>query len=437
MEEIFCIYFSMKKFRIILLLLFCLSIQNCSPRGKVPPKALNGILDLRDWDFSEPSLESGTDPSAGSGVGLQGIEDQSLGSEAGLASEKGLSTAGETTSESSGKKQTGIVKLDGEWEFYWKEFPTVDEKGELQLPEDKRDYMDVPRPWNGKVLTRKTETGELIEETLGGEGYATYRLKILLSKRGKLAFRVPDQGTAYILYAYNKILSKSGSIGKTSEESKPSRNIKYISIVLPSDLDELTLIISISNFHISNGGFWQSTTMGKEDDILKNRESNLNLDIFVTGVLLIMGIYHLSLYTLRRDDRSPLYFGIFCLLITLRTLLTGEKYLHSILPILSFSISFSLEFITMYIGIPIFVEFLYSLYPEELNERIRNIIKQIQFILCLTILIFPPLYFSKTLPIVQVVLLLSILYTIYTLFKAMNNKRDGASIFLIGFLIFS
>jgi hypothetical protein len=299
-----------------------------------------------------------------SGVGLQGIGDQSSRGENAIDSEEGLGTAKTAPLGSNGKKGTGIVKLDGEWEFYWKEFPTVDEKGELHLPEDSRDFITVPSVWNGHIVKRTTETGEAIEEKLGGEGYATYRLKILLGKGGKLAFRIPNQGTAYTLYANNKVIGKLGSIGKTGHDSIPNLNIQYIFIDTPPDTEELNLILSISNFHHTEGGFWLSILIGSEEELRITKDSNLSLDLFVTGILFIMGIYHLSLYTLRRDDRSPLYFGIYCLLITLRTLLTGEKYLHNILPNLNYTFSLSFSFLTMYMGIPIFFEFLNSLYPK-------------------------------------------------------------------------
>ena len=65
-----------KPFDLFLLLLCFFLIGACSER-KAPPKAVKGVLDLRDWDFGS-SQDSGSD---------------------------------------------GIVKLDGEWEFYWEEFP--------------------------------------------------------------------------------------------------------------------------------------------------------------------------------------------------------------------------------------------------------------------------------------------------------------------------
>ena len=37
-------------------------LQSCAPAGKISPKAVKGVLDLREWDF-DPSTGSGTDGS--------------------------------------------------------------------------------------------------------------------------------------------------------------------------------------------------------------------------------------------------------------------------------------------------------------------------------------------------------------------------------------
>jgi hypothetical protein len=70
---------------------------SCSPPTKPMPKAVKGVLDLRDWDFD---------------------------------SSKTLSTSlGAIDTERNGD---GIVKLDGEWEFYWEEFLSLDEMEIIQ-----------------------------------------------------------------------------------------------------------------------------------------------------------------------------------------------------------------------------------------------------------------------------------------------------------------
>jgi hypothetical protein len=172
-------------------------LLTCSNSKQIPPKAVKGVLDLREWNF-DPASGSGTD---------------------------------------------GVIKLDGEWEFYWKEFPVGDA---LELPEEKKDYITVPSVWNGHILKRTTETGESIEEKLGGEGYATYRLKVLLGEEEQsLAFRLPHQGSAYTLIANNIIVQKSGAIGKIKENSFPSRETEYINFNAKDK--ELNLIVSISN----------------------------------------------------------------------------------------------------------------------------------------------------------------------------------------------
>ncbi|NBU98890.1 MAG: hypothetical protein EBS19_11885 [Spirochaetia bacterium] len=192
----------------------------------------------------------------------------------------------------------------------------------------------------------------------------------------------------------------------------------------------------MSNYQHTNGGMWSSFKVGRHESILKLRESNVSLELFIAGILFIMGIYHLSLFYLRREDRSPLYFGIFCLLIFLRTLLTGERYLHDIMDDLSFSVSNKLEYLTIYFGIPIFFEFLSSLYTNEVNQLMKKIIIFISLFFSSLVILFPSYYFTKTLLTMQIVLLFAIINGIYYLKKAMSAKRKGAKIFLIGFFIF-
>ena len=64
------------------------------------------------------------------------------------------------------------LKLDGEWEFYWKTFVDPDAFAKGQAP-DPTLFANVPGYWK-----------DYQHDTLdfGGEGYATYRLRIILPK---------------------------------------------------------------------------------------------------------------------------------------------------------------------------------------------------------------------------------------------------------------
>ena len=244
--------------------LYCLKLAiltffllTCSNSKQISPKAVKGVLDLREWNF-DPASGSGTD---------------------------------------------GVIKLDGEWEFFWQEFPVGDG---LELPEEKKNFITVPSVWNGHIVKRTTESGEVIEEKLGGEGYATYRLKVLLGEEQSLALRLHAQRTAYTLVANNIVVHKSGTIGKGREDSIPDRNVEYIN--LDNRDKELNLLVPISNFHNNLGGLWYPILLGNNKKIQNLHSNNLSIELFVTGILFIMGVYHLSLFYLRREDKSPLYF---------------------------------------------------------------------------------------------------------------------------------
>ena len=376
----------MKSVQLFSVIIVSFFLVGCSPKGQTPPKAIKGVLDLRDWDF-DPSKSSGTD---------------------------------------------GVINLDGEWEFYWKEFPVGES---LELPEDKRDFIQVPKAWNGHIVKRTTESGEVIEETLGGEGYATYRLKVLLKEDMDLGLRVPDEATSYELYLNNKILDKLGIIGTSKESSYPGIIIKYIKI--NTYTKNLEIYILISNFHSARSGLWKSIQLGLHGTILNLRVNNISKDLFISGILFIMGLYHFSLYYLRREDISPFYFGIFCMLIFIRTLIMGESYLNTLFPNLNLSWSYTIEYLTICLGIPVFIEFMYSLFPNEINKKIKFSILYICILLSINVISLSAFYFTKILIILQIIIILSILYGTYILYNAYINHREGTKIFLIGFFIFS
>ena len=352
-----------------------LFVLTCSNSRQIPPKAVKGVLDLSSWEVAKD----------------------------------------------------GILKLDGEWEFY--PFVLQDETGEL--PGERKHFIDVPKSWNGFIY--KDVNGETREMT--GVGYGTYRLKILTSLP-QVSLKSPTQGTAFLLFCGKEKKLESGMIGTTKVTSLPSRKIPN-PIICEISQGELILTLTISNFHNFTGGQWLSLLLGTPQEILEKRERALSLDLFLAGTLFIMGLYHISLYSLRREDRSAIFFGAFCLLISLRTLLTGENYLYNLFPGISYELGIKIEYLTMYLGIPIFNEYLSSLYPLEVNSFIRKFILWVCMPLSIFVILFSSFYFTSTLPAVQIVLLIAILSTIYILIRAIRNHRLGAKTFIFGFSFFS
>ena len=114
------------KYKSTLLIIIALFFSNFISIAQSQPLAEKGVLDLREWHFYE----------------------------------------------------NGLVDLDGEWEFYWKQLLTPADFKDDSLTSGKQ-YFNVPSLWNNKLL--KTEFDQV--EKINSFGYGTFRLKVQVPKQ--------------------------------------------------------------------------------------------------------------------------------------------------------------------------------------------------------------------------------------------------------------
>lgn len=194
-----------------------------------------------------------------------------------------------------------VVNLDGEWEFYPRKFFNPGEfKGV------KPGFIQVPGIWNDYQ-------GE-DAKPFGGYGYATYRVKVASPPGMSLSLLMPSVSTAYRLFVNGALVNRVGEAGTTRDNSKPSFRTQIIRLP-PAGSGTYELVFHVSNFSHRDGGIWNAVQIGSDADIENLRIKNLFGDFFLAGAIFIMGLYHVILYLLRRKDRSPLGFGLFCILI--------------------------------------------------------------------------------------------------------------------------
>lgn len=379
----------MKKFIFIifLLLAFC---QN--PHNQPAPKAKKGVLDLQKWDFSKD----------------------------------------------------GIVNLSGEWEFYWNEF-LCSKGGHFDYTQcsasfaERRRIIPVPAQWQ--------------KQGYPANGYATYRLQILLPEGSgyslqedpKLSIFIRGPGTAYEMYINGKLVSKNGKIGKSKEEMEPFYQHKTLEVPFTNHSSnnfnekftkQLEIIVYISNFHHINAGLWDKIKLGSTESINNLQKGKFAIDLLVFTSLFIMGLYHLGLFFNRKKETSPLYFGLFCLLLALRTISVSERIIMDTLTFLPFLAVHKIEYITFYYAIFVFYQFIYALFPTEASRLMYKIL----FIICIPasilVAVTPMSVYTHTLLFLELTVLVGIIYVLKVLIHAIVRKRLGAKLFIIGFIIF-
>ncbi|MFC6601867.1 7TM diverse intracellular signaling domain-containing protein [Ectobacillus funiculus] len=308
-----------------------------------------------------------------------------------------------------------VLSLKGEWEFYWQR---------LETPEHSHGnnsaMIEVPAVWADASYTGS--------QTLKNEGYGTYRLRIILSKQNKskpLSLYIPSIASAYKLWVNGKLAASNGVVG-TNKESMEAQSYSKV-VTFQTNTNEIELILQVSNFTQRKGGMWKSIQLGSDALIRQAREYSVLKDSFLASSLFVLGSFQLILYLFHRKNLLSLFLGCFCLLMTLRTLLVGDRLLIDWIPSISWEFSVKLEYLTSYIGCLLLFTFVTYLYPEESNRFIAKVFAAICIGFSLTTLL-TAIYFTKWIFLFQIFLVPILLYIIYIIIRAAIRKRIGALI---------
>lgn len=345
-----------------------------SSKAPQPPRAAQGMLDLRNWSFG----------------------------------------------------RDGVLSLEGEWEFYWQK---------LLAPEDFKSggaasltgFIRVPGTWNGYA-----PPGSGKGQKLPGEGYATYRL-VVHTNAGEpvLGLKILDFATSYRLWVNGELLSENGRVGTSKDETRPQSFPRLVSF--PNDAGTVEIVLQIANFTHRKGGIWTDIKMGTPGQLQALREKQAFSTLFLCGGLLIMAVYHLGLYLLRRKDRAPLFCALLCLFIAARASVTGEIFLLSYFPDLSWNAVYIVQYLGFYLALPAFLQFMRILYPDEMPAKLAAAAWAAGAASSLTVLIAPPRVYTWLMPFYEVYAVVLLLFVLGpVLIRAIARGREGAALFLPG-----
>lgn len=362
---------------IMVLIITWFDAQASVENDQKTPKAVNGVLDLRNWRFD-------TD---------------------------------------------GSVSLSGEWEFYWSRF--IIDQPNTTSDNTTPFYITVPGVWNGT---------EYRGQKLGGHGFASYRLSILLpeylfegdAEENHLAIKFTETLTAYEAYLDGKKLTSAGSPGKSADSSIP-RFFPHLVHFSPTT-GSAELVIQISNYDLNRGGLKTKFSLGTEQVLNKHWYRSIAEDFFLNGALLIIGLYHLLLFLLRRHDRTPLYFGLFCLLISIQTLVQGNFIITHIVPSIGWNTVNRLDYVSFYLAVPIFALYFNSIFPTRLRRSVLQTSSVISIATTGLVLVTPTTIFSYTTLPIQIFTLILTAYLLFHLIRALLSGSLEAKIFMAGFL---
>ncbi|MEQ6121540.1 response regulator [Reichenbachiella sp. MALMAid0571] len=337
--------------------------------GKEIPIAKKGILDLRGWNFSEQPA----------------------------------------------------INLEGEWEFYWKEYLSLED---IESRQESKVYRQFPKLWQNDSVG-----GNLITP----EGYATHRLKVILSSiTPELSISIPQLYSSYFLFINGDFVTSNGHVGVSKETSLPHWQPQTNDLRVTSDT--LDIILQIANFRHSKGGASKNLAIGTKDFLQSVNKRTQAFDLIMGSSLFFIGLFFMVLYWFGRHEKQILYFSLFSLFYSYRSIGSDTYTLHYLVPDIPWILTLRLEYITMYLSAVFFVFYSYHLYKAETSRLFVKVSLGLGVTLIIISLFFPPSVFTNFATPYSIYVLLSFIYLFYTYVLATAYHRIGSKLSLVSTL---
>lgn len=277
--------------------------------------------------------------------------------------------------ESGQLNRENVVPMNGQWSLH---------PGELLTPADFADGKRASSPLYITLGDRwdryKLPDGSL----LSSQNAATLRLRVLLPpdvrKRlgDALALRAAPRSRGIELWATDpsgRALIEPFQLGVVSRDRDAIRNSSRViisTLLLPtpgSDAQEIDLLIHLSSSQMPKRLAPVEIQLGTDTVIRRASQAANQIHLLLAGVTMVIGLYHLALYTMRRSELAPLYFGLFCLALTLRQyMLRGyldERLIGYTLREGIWDLQIRIELIGLYAAVPLFSAYLRALLPNS------------------------------------------------------------------------
>jgi len=319
-------------------------------------------------------------------------------------------------------KQDGKILLKGEWEFYWEK---------LYSPKDFKQediepiyFYDVPGYWNGLSIDN---------EDIGGDGYATFRLKIVHQEAKLLDLFIDEQMTAYKFWCDDTEIYNCGKVTDNKANTQPKEYPTIQAISLSNDTT--VLIFQIANFHHRVGGFFKSPELGHKKDIYLDWVSAIAFDLFLFGSIIMMSFYHFGIFFMRKEKSAAVFFGLFTLVLAIRTLFTGSQFITVMFPEINWAFKYRIEYLTVFFAPMLVVSFLYQIYKKDISKKVTQALFLISILYSFTV-ILPTNIFTRLLLPFQLIIVVGIIYYFTRLVKTVIRKRHGARILITSLLVF-
>ena len=223
--------------------------------------------------------------------------------------------------------------------------------------------------------------------------YGTHRVRLMLPAGHTYGIAGMSFLFSQRLYINGQLV---GSIGwpEVEESSTTPHTKRYVYAFTPTE-DITEIIFHVASFHLPDGGGKYPFIVSEISHLLQHEQTRSTAVSLVAGCLVMAGLFYLGLFIFFPSRRSFLYFAMLCVLIALRTLVTGDKLLQQLCPWLTWVAAYRLEYVNMALMYICFSLYIGSVFPGTLNKWVKRLVLGVGFGYTLLIMGTQPSVFTS------------------------------------------
>jgi len=334
------------------------------------------------------------------------------------------------------------ISLAGQWQFYW---------GQLLSPADfvaasnaniaEGTTIAVPSSWAGQVLGPDINDGK----PLPYFGIATYRKQITIppERVGSQMILISENiGSAYRIWVNGTLVGGLGTLATTMQPAAYQVEVPQIRmnlITITPQSSNLDIIIQVSNYSFREGGIFGDLIVNSTFATVQYVFSHFILqDLLLSGVFIVVGLYHIMIYLLGRRDSELLWLAGVCLSIALRTILLNKFMIHLAAPNTSWTQLIYWQYSMRFIALFTYLQLIRTLYRQDVNTIVHRVCIAIWLGTMIYVLSVPPRVFTLTFNLQTIISVAILFYYLFVVsYTSLLRNREGArlNIFSLVFLI--
>jgi signal transduction histidine kinase len=198
------------------------------------------------------------------------------------------------------------------------------------------------------------------------------------------------------------------------------------------------LVVQVSNHNFREGGVVGEVLFGSERALLMHlAQTEFVPDLMFIAIFAVMGLYHLVIYLVRRNEQAYLWIGIIGVATALRILTLNEVMVHAVLPGIRWATIIRTEYIVEMLIVIAYAQYIQKMYPLDVSRWMRLFTWVMSLGLIGYFVVTNTAQFTSTLMWHWVLIMLVMIYYLIVVgVRVIWMRREGSKLNALGLVVF-